>query len=39
MTTYLYNGAFTVDIIGDESFLQKLENRFTQKLRAELGAL
>jgi len=30
---------FYGDIIGDESFLQKLENRFTQKLKAELGAL
>lgn len=30
---------FYGDIIGDESFLQKLENRFTSRLRAELGAL
>lgn len=30
---------FYGDIIGDESFLQKLENRFTTRLRAELGAL
>lgn len=30
---------FYGDIIGEESFLQKLENRFTQKLKAELGAL
>lgn len=30
---------FYGDIIGDESFLQRLENRFTSRLRAELGAL
>ncbi len=30
---------FYGDIIGDETFLQKLENRFTSRLRAELGAL
>jgi len=30
---------FYGDIIDDESFLQKLENRFTSRLRAELGAL
>jgi len=30
---------FYGDIIGDDSFLQKLENKFAQRLKAELGAL